>query len=102
MATRKTDAANQKAEAEQNAEADALENTITQDPAAARRIKDDAMKASKTPVLDRDEGIKAAHDAEIERQHDQEQAVREANAELSQLGGPELNPGNPNLTERKG
>lgn len=98
MATRKADAANQKAEAEQNAEADALENTITQDAAEADRIKAEANAASKTPVLDRDDGIQAAHDAEIQRQHDQEEAVRDANAQLRDLGGPELNPGNPDLS----
>lgn len=55
-------------------------------------------KATAATEADRDDEIKAAHDAEIQRQRDQENAVREANAsELPNLGGPELNPGNPNL-----
>lgn len=65
----------------------------------ADAAKAEADAASNTPVLDRDDGIKAAHDAEIQRQHDQEEAVRDANAQLRDLGGPELNPGNPDLKE---
>lgn len=90
-----TKTSERKAEAEQQAEQDALENQITQDQAEADRIKAEADAASKTPVIDRDEEKAAAHDAEIARQNAQTEAVRETNDQLRQLGGPELNPGNP-------
>lgn len=62
------------------------------DAAAQRAQAEDA-----DPTIDRDDEQQAAHDAELQRQLDVREAVEEAHKELPALGGPQLNPGNPDL-----